>query len=164
MPVAWKQNTGIPSAFFFFWRLTCCSFPSCCEPPVQIESCKCLKLVRNLRGIIVQAIRVIDCLDTLSGCIISHWLRPGLGRRPGAKWLKSKRNQACGEWVKPVMYDKIQQFHCTWKSSGASRKKILYKYVQKVEGLKGIWFRMMEWAICKMTVYDGFFVAEWYLS
>lgn len=55
-------------------------------PAIQIESCKSLKLVRNLRGIIVQAIRVIDCLDALSACIISpRRLRPGLGPGPGVK-------------------------------------------------------------------------------
>lgn len=65
----------------FFLSLLCC----CSEPAVQIESYKSLKLVRNLRGIIVLAIRVIDCLDALSGCIISLWLRLGLGSDPGAK-------------------------------------------------------------------------------
>lgn len=117
----------------------------CCEPTVQIESYESLKLVRNLRGIVVLAIRVIDCLDALSGCIISLWLRLGLGSDPGAKWLKSKRNQAWGEWAEPVIYDKIQHFHYTWMSRGESRENILYKYVQKVEGLRGKWFRMMKW-------------------
>lgn len=106
----------------FFGGFTCSFFPSlcgsCCEPPVQIESWRSLKLVRNLSGIIVKAIRVIDCLDALSGCIISDCLRPGLGSDPGAKWLKSNRNLASGERIKPLMYDKIIHFNCTSKSSG----------------------------------------------
>lgn len=123
-----------------------------------MESYKSLKLVRNLTGIIVPAIRVIDCLDALSGCIISLWLQPGLGQDPRAKWLKSKRNQAQSEWAEPVIYDKIQQFHYTRKSGGGSREESLYKLCTesgRTERKSIKWNRMMEWAICWMTVYDG---------
>lgn len=118
----WRLGNKTQVVALFFAHTTCCFFPSLhccyCEPTVQIESYKSLKLVRNLRGIIVLPIRVIDCLDALSGCIISLWLQPGLGSDPRAKWLKSKRNQAWGEWAEPVIYDKIQRFHYTWKSVG----------------------------------------------
>lgn len=75
------------------------------------------------------AIRVIDCLDTLSGGIISLWLHAQLGSDPGAKWLKSKGNQAQGEWAKVLIYDKIQHFHYTWKLGVCVGKIFFISYV-----------------------------------
>lgn len=145
MPAARKENTGI--------RSLACSPPpllrhSGCEPLVQIESCKSLKLVRNLRGIVVRAIRVIDCLDALSACIISHRLWPGLGPDPGAKMIESGRNEAWGERIKPVMSDKILHFPSIWKSSDArkgGKKKGFFKGTcRRRRGIRGIWFGMIE--------------------
>lgn len=80
-------------------------------PAIRIESCKSLKLVGNLTDIIVQAIRVIDCLDALSACIISpRWLRPGLGRGPGVKWLRAGGVRREESESNQQMSDKILQF------------------------------------------------------
>ena len=54
-------------------------------------------MFRNLRGIIVLAIRVIDCLDALSGCIISLWLRPRLGSDPGSEVIEKQEGSGVGE-------------------------------------------------------------------
>ena len=43
------------------------------------------------------AIRVIDCLDALSGCIISLWLRPRLGSDPGSEVIEKQEGSGVGE-------------------------------------------------------------------
>ena len=92
------------AALFFggLHALSSLSLRCCCrEPTVQIESYKSLKLVRNLRGIIVLAIRVIDCLDALSGCIISLWPRPGAWIGSRSKVIEKQEESGMGR-VSPM--------------------------------------------------------------
>lgn len=93
---AWKPNTGSP----FVVALAPANSPT---PPTAVVSYitngNSLKLVRNLTGIIVLPIRVIDCLDTLSGCIISLWLQPGAWIRSWSKVIEKQKDPGMGRVI-----------------------------------------------------------------
>ena len=134
----WKQavtnlETNTSGRFvcvcFFFCRFTCCFFFSlrccCCEPTCRING-------ELQEPKIVQKSQRHHCAghqsNRLSGCIIwLHYLplaaaAAWIGSRKRSDW-KARGIRRWWEWAEPVMYDKIQQFHCTWKSRGESRKK-----------------------------------------
>lgn len=87
----------------------------------------------------------------------------GLDRIPEQSDWKASGIRGGETWVEPVMYDKMQQFHHTWKSSGVSRIKVFRSMCRKWKDWKEYDFTWWNELFVRWQFMMAY-MAKWYLN